>query len=269
MTSIRRTLILVAFTATTLLAACGQSSGPATVAPHEITRDTSCSLDGMLLADYPGPKAQIFYAGQAEPDFFCDTVEMFHVYLTPEQVRDVRGIFVQDMGKAALGRTARPLDRREDPPTTSTAASAKGSMGPTIASFALEQDAAKFVAEYGGKVYRFADITARHGRAGWRRAQRQPHVSNTMPEFFESVAFETATEIEQLARLAYELRENRQAVLQFHGSRTKRRCCRKSSPARWPSTRPMNTIWRPGFSRTPAKRPGLRWPGALKEANRT
>ncbi|MHB1076467.1 hypothetical protein [Thiobacillus sp.] len=37
-----------------------------------------------------------------------------------------------------------------------------------------------------------------------------------MPEFFESVAFETATEIEQLARLAYELRENRQAVLQFH-----------------------------------------------------
>jgi len=38
-----------------------------------------------------------------------------------------------------------------------------------------------------------------------------------MPEFFESVAFETATEIEQLARLAYELRENRQTVLQFHG----------------------------------------------------
>ena len=37
-----------------------------------------------------------------------------------------------------------------------------------------------------------------------------------MPEFFESLPFEAATEIEQLARLAYELRENRQAVLQFH-----------------------------------------------------
>jgi len=37
-----------------------------------------------------------------------------------------------------------------------------------------------------------------------------------MPEFFESIAFETATEIEQLARLAYELRENQRAVLQFH-----------------------------------------------------
>jgi hypothetical protein len=37
-----------------------------------------------------------------------------------------------------------------------------------------------------------------------------------MPEFFESVPFETATEIEQLAKLGYELRENRLAVLQFH-----------------------------------------------------
>lgn len=37
-----------------------------------------------------------------------------------------------------------------------------------------------------------------------------------MSEFFESIAFETATEIEQLARLAYELRENRQAILRSH-----------------------------------------------------
>ena len=157
MTSIRRTLILVALTATTLLAASGQSSGPATVAPHEITRDTSCSLDGMLLADYPGPKAQIFYAGQAEPDFFCDTVEMFHVYLTPEQVRDVRGIFVQDMGKTAWDE---PHGHWIDAKSAYYVYGSKreGSMGPTIASFALEQDAAKFVGEYGGKVYRFADI---------------------------------------------------------------------------------------------------------------
>jgi copper chaperone NosL len=32
-------------------------------------------------------------------------------------------------------------------------------MGPTIASFAQEQDAVKFAAEYGGKLYRFADVT--------------------------------------------------------------------------------------------------------------
>ena len=156
MTSIRHTLILAALAAT-LVAACGKSTGPAAVSPLEITRNTSCSLDGMLLADYPGPKAQIFYAGQAEPDFFCDTVEMFHVYLTPEQVREVRGIFVQDMGKADWDE---PHDHWIDAKSAYYVYGSRreGSMGPTIASFALEQDAAKFAAEYGGKVYRFADI---------------------------------------------------------------------------------------------------------------
>lgn len=60
---------------------------------------TSCALDDVL-ADFPGPKAQLRYSGQDAPDFFCDTVEMFHLYLNPEQVRAVEGIYVQDMGAA-------------------------------------------------------------------------------------------------------------------------------------------------------------------------
>jgi copper chaperone NosL len=112
----------------------------------------------MLLADYPGPKAQIHYAGQAAPDFFCDTVEMFHIYLNPEQVRAVRGLFVQDMGRADWDE---PRGHWIDAQNAYYVHGSKrrGSMGPTIASFALEADAAKFAAEYGGKVYRFADIT--------------------------------------------------------------------------------------------------------------
>ena len=38
-----------------------------------------------------------------------------------------------------------------------------------------------------------------------------------MVDFFGYVEFETATEIEQLSRLAYELRENRHTVLGLHG----------------------------------------------------
>ncbi len=37
-----------------------------------------------------------------------------------------------------------------------------------------------------------------------------------MPEFFETVPFDMATEIEQLSKLTYELRENRKTILQFH-----------------------------------------------------
>jgi copper chaperone NosL len=35
-----------------------------------------------------------------------------------------------------------------------------GSMGPTIASFLLESDAQAFIAKWGGKLLRYADVTA-------------------------------------------------------------------------------------------------------------
>lgn len=155
--SLVRHLLVVCFAAT-LLAACGKTNGPAPLVPVEIDRSTSCTLDGMLLADYPGPKAQIHYADRTEPDFFCDTVEMFAIYFKPEQVRQVRALFVQDMGKADW---AEPRDHWIDAKAAwyVHGSSRHGSMGPTIASFALEGDAQKFATEHGGKVVAFADIT--------------------------------------------------------------------------------------------------------------
>ena len=143
-----------------MLSGCGQGSGEGVASgPRDITPSTSCSLDGMLLADYPGPKAQIHYANRAEPDWFCDTVEMFNVYLNPEQVRAVRIMYVQDMGKADWDN---PLGQWIDARQAFYVVGSKrhGSMGPTIASFAQRADAEKFAAEHGGKVYPFADITA-------------------------------------------------------------------------------------------------------------
>lgn len=142
------------------LAACGKQDGSGdAVAPREIEPGTSCALDGMLLADYPGPKAQIHYADRGDPDWFCDTVEMFHVYLSPEQVRAVRAIYVQDMGKAAWDK---PLGQWIDARQAYFVVGSKkhGSMGPTLASFAQQVDAEKFAAEHGGKVYPFSGITA-------------------------------------------------------------------------------------------------------------
>ena len=97
----RRALLgLLALTALAPLAACGERpSGAASVAPVEITRSTSCELDGMLLMDYPGPKGQIHFAGADKPAFYCDTVEVLNTLLLPEQVRKVDAVYVQDMGK--------------------------------------------------------------------------------------------------------------------------------------------------------------------------
>ena len=143
-----------------LLSGCSeQAAQQRSLAPVEIDRSTSCELDGMLLADYPGPKAQVRFAGQDKPSFFCDTVELFSTLLAGEQVRAVQAVYVQDMGKADWNQ---PQGHWIDAKTAFYVMGSKrhGSMGPTIASFAQEADAAKFAAEHGGKVLRFGDIKA-------------------------------------------------------------------------------------------------------------
>lgn len=151
---------LLAAIATVLLTACGPSGGRGANSPVAIEFDqgTACTLDGMLLADYPGPKAQIHYADRPEPEFFCDTMEMFGIYLKPEQIRPVKALFVQDMGKADWNQ---PRGAWIDAKSAwyVIGSSRHGSMGPTIASFAQEDDARKFAATHGGKALRFDSIT--------------------------------------------------------------------------------------------------------------
>jgi copper chaperone NosL len=153
-----RRRFLIAGTAAGLLAACGAPAGSGTVVALEIDRSTSCALDGMLLADYPGPKAQIHYAGVSEPDWFCDTLEMFNVFLNPEQARLVTGIFVQDMGKADWDAPAGHwIDARQA--LYVFGSKRLGSMGPTAASFAAEADARAFADAHGGTLLKFGEVT--------------------------------------------------------------------------------------------------------------
>lgn len=127
-------------------------------APVEIDRSTSCELDGMLLIDYAGPKAQVHYAGVPQPVFFCDTVELFNSLMAGEQVRAVRAVYVQDMGQADWEA---PEGHWIDAKTAFyvVGSNRHGSMGPTIGSFAKAEDAEKFAAEYGGKVHKYEEIS--------------------------------------------------------------------------------------------------------------
>ncbi|MGQ0711525.1 MAG: nitrous oxide reductase accessory protein NosL [Rhodoferax sp.] len=140
-----------------LLAGCNSGAGVKALAPVEIDAHTTCELDGMLLADYPGPKGQIFYAGQEQPQFFCDMVELLHTLVQPEQVRTVQAAFVQDMGQADWDK---PRGHWIDAKAAFYVVGGKrhGSMGPTIASFAQEGAAQAFAKEWGGKVQTFAGV---------------------------------------------------------------------------------------------------------------
>ncbi|MFZ3220507.1 MAG: nitrous oxide reductase accessory protein NosL [Rhodoferax sp.] len=152
----RLSFLLATLCAAAVLSACGDKVETAVVAV-EIDPATTCDLDGMLLADFPGPKAQIHFKGEAKPSFYCDTVEMFNTLLKPEQVKAIRAVLVQDMGKADWDQ---PRGNWFDARTGFyvLGSKRKGSMGPTIASFAQETDAKAFAAKNGGRVLRFSDV---------------------------------------------------------------------------------------------------------------
>lgn len=140
------------------LAGCEASrKGAGALAPQEIGSGTSCELDGMLLAEYPGPKGQLLYADASAPVFFCDTVELLDTLLRPEQVRAVAAAWVQDMGRADWDQ---PRGHWIDARSAFYVRGSRrhGSMGPTFASFAREDDARRFAAEHGGTVLGFAEI---------------------------------------------------------------------------------------------------------------
>jgi len=138
-----------------ILTACSGRTPPAQ--PIEPVAGTVCTLDGMSLADYPGPKAQIFYANDP-PVYFCDTVEMFAMILNPEDQRHIRAVFTQDMAKTDwVHPQGHWIDARSA--FYVMGSQLKGSMGPTFASFAQRSDAEAFVGKYGGKVLGFSEVT--------------------------------------------------------------------------------------------------------------
>jgi copper chaperone NosL len=136
------------------LGACSQAAVRAIA--QDPADDTACALDGMVLKDFPGPKAQIHYA-EGKPEFFCDLMELFGTVLAPEHKRVIAGLFVQDMGKADWDH---PQGNWIDAKSAVYVVGSRkhGSMGPTIGSFARQEDAEAFAKKEGGKVLRFAEI---------------------------------------------------------------------------------------------------------------
>ena len=139
-----------------LLGACAREETSA--AAQDFDAASTCALDGMLLAEYAGPKAQIHYQGEAQPQFLCDPVEMFSLLLRPEQVKAVRAAYVQDMAST-------PWEAPRGAWTDARQAfyvlgsRLKGAMGSTFASFATRDGANAFAQANGGRVLGFAQVT--------------------------------------------------------------------------------------------------------------
>lgn len=143
-----------------LAAACGEEE-TAALPPQELTRDAIGHYCGMIVADHPGPKAQIFLSGADEPLWFSSVRDALAFTVLPEEPKSVAAIYVNDMGRAEWGSP--------EPGTWIDAKSAwyvigsdrTGGMGaPETAPFGERQQAEAFVTRHGGRIVAFADIPA-------------------------------------------------------------------------------------------------------------
>lgn len=154
----RRTPFLGLFAAL-LLAGCGDDT-PAPK-PIALTRDAIGEYCNMIVADHPGPKAQVFEKGREKPLWFSSVRDAF-AYLTlfGEAQRPI-AVYVHDMGRAGDWKK---------PPSDGAWTKAKsavyvigsrkrGGMGAReTVPFADRKRADAFVAEHGGRVVAYSDI---------------------------------------------------------------------------------------------------------------
>ena len=157
----------------TIACLCACAGTPASdPAPVDIGPDVACAVDGMLLSVHQGPKSQLLRTDGSRA-FFCDTREIFGELLDPVRRRRVEGIWFQSVDRG--GWEARGDGWAAPESLLFVAGSARlGDMGPTLAPFASEEEARRFVDEHGGRVLGFGEIDAavieqleREGRAAF------------------------------------------------------------------------------------------------------
>ncbi|MBL1320422.1 MAG: nitrous oxide reductase accessory protein NosL [Methylophaga sp.] len=152
-------MLLTLFT----LSGCGETPTELQQAQHAMTieRSDECHLCGMIIKGFPGPKGQLYKRGSEHSMKFCSTRDMFAYLLDPEHQHAIQTVYVHDMA-------ANPWDTPDDEFFIDARTAwyvaghnRKGAMGPTLASFSDKKVAGAFAEQYGGKVYRFEEITER------------------------------------------------------------------------------------------------------------
>lgn len=142
-----------------LIGGCGRQK--AAQPPVPIGKGDVSVLCGMYVADQPGPRAEAYIAGAAQPLSFGSTRDLFALATSGEMSHRMQTMYVQD--------TAR-IDWQHPSNGAGTFIDARkayyvawqplvGAMGPTLASFAERERAEEFIRREGGELLTFDEIT--------------------------------------------------------------------------------------------------------------
>lgn len=124
-----------------------------------IEQADECHLCGMIIKNYPGPKGENYSTGSDTAKKFCSTRDLFAYILQPENIRQVKEVYVHDMAKTPWEAPGDEhfIDARKA--WFVIGSTQKGAMGNTLASFSEKSDAEAFIKEFGGTLHIFDEIT--------------------------------------------------------------------------------------------------------------
>ena len=144
----RRLLCFAAFGALLPVAGCCDDRRRAAFVPPE---DVRCGLCGMVVANYDGPKAELFLKGVERPAVFCSLRDGFAFLLQPENRRRMEAFYVQTADGAKAFQAAENL-------VFVVGSLFEGVMGAEPAALPDEKAADRFIAVQGGRRKAFADL---------------------------------------------------------------------------------------------------------------
>ena len=142
-------------------ALAGCSEQVETPEPLKLTREAIGHYCNMIVADHPGPKAQIHEKGRAKPLWFSSVRDGLAYMTLPGEAQRVVAFYVHDMSRA---------DNWEAPPDDGVWIKAsdavyvigskkRGGMGAReTVPFKSREGAQSFAAEFGGKAVSYAEI---------------------------------------------------------------------------------------------------------------
>jgi copper chaperone NosL len=172
----RLALLFAALLGMVVLAACEQDVGEAQPEPHELTSDAIGHYCGMTVLEHAGPKGQIILSSRSDPVWFSSARDTIAFILLPEEAKDIRAIYVSDMGQAPSWDSPGPNNWTHARKAFFViGSSVKGGMGAAEAvPFSQRSDAERFSSKNGGSIVTFDEIP-RDYILGSDRDTGEPH----------------------------------------------------------------------------------------------
>jgi copper chaperone NosL len=177
-----RTLVLAIALALTL-GGCKEQAAEAPPPPQALTEEAIGHYCGMNVLEHTGPKGQIILASRIVPVWFSSARDAVAFTMLPEEPKDIRAVYVSDMGKAPSWDEPGAENWVEARKAFFVIGSGrKGGMGvDETVPFSDRGAAERFSAENGGKVVPFAEIPRDYVLGGQTVGEgaQEPHNERT------------------------------------------------------------------------------------------